>query len=637
MMLINGQHAEEVRVAVIDESKRLQTYRVAIAEAGVQRGNIYLGRVASVQPSLDAAFVEYGADKHGFLAGHDVVEQAFQRPAPSGRGHPTVGQVLQKGQPILVQVTRDAMGSKGSVLTTNVSLAGRYLVLMPFEDTRGVSRKVEDEELRRKLKEKAKALVAEDFGFIVRTNAVDQTKTTLRADLDQLRRLWKQVLAQSKEGAPPRLLHDDQDLVVQVLRDHLDSTIDEVLIDDEALLARAESYVAATMPRSRIAVKLYRERLPLFSRHNLEPQIAAINTRSVRLPSGGSIVIDGTEALTAIDVNSGKSTAAESQEETAFRTNLEAAAEVARQLRLRDIGGLVVVDFIDMRSRKHQQGIEKAVRDEMKQDKARSHTSRISANGLMEINRQRVGQALQLRTHVLCPTCQGVGRLVNPDLLALGLLRRIEARAATGLLRRVRVALHPRVADTVQNRRRAQFAALEREFSIQIEIVGRWDLGLSDEEIAWTAAEPPAAVAEPPAAPAEAADEKKATKRRRRRGGRSKKAEAPARSGAAEPAAVAEPAAPAETGDERKTAKRRRRRRSSKKAEAPAKNGAAEPPVAAEPAAAEPAEPAAADPGAAAPTNKRRTRRRPRRRRRPGATPAQDNGGSTPATDPGTQ
>jgi ribonuclease E len=490
-MLINGRYAEELRMAIID-GETLLSYKVQVKEAGSARGNVYRGVVANVESSLDAAFIDYGVEKHGFLASHDVIEQAYQRTRRSG-GAPRIEEVLQKGQPILVQVTKDAMGTKGAVLTTNISLAGRYLVLMPFDTSCGMSRKVEDEATRKTLKDKVKSLVAaEGYGFIVRTNAVEQTKTALKADLDALVRLWQRVLAARDEGRGARLLHDDQDLVVQALRDHLDASIDEVLVDDEALLAQAQEYVAATMPKSKVALTLYRERIPLFSRHGLEPKVAAIHKRIVALPSGGSIVIDPTEALTAIDVNSGKSTGAASQDETARATNLEAAVEVARQLRLRDIGGLVVVDFIDMRSTRHGKEVEKALREAMKVDKARSKVGRISANGLLEINRQRVGQALQLRTHNPCPTCQGVGRLVAPELLGLQLLRRIEAAAATGRLQRARITMHPQLALEVQNRRRRQLAALENDYRIEIELVADANLAMSEERTQWFNRDTPA-------------------------------------------------------------------------------------------------------------------------------------------------
>ena len=482
-MLIDGRYAEELRMAVVD-GETLLSYKVQMQEAGSLRGNIYRGVVTNVESSLDAAFVDYGAEKHGFLASHDVVEQAHHRKGGGAR----IEGVLEKGRSILVQVTKDAVGSKGAVLTTNISLAGRYLVLMPFDTTCGMSRKVEDEATRKTLRDKVKSLVA-NYGFIVRTNAVDQTKTALKHDLDGLVRLWEGVLAETEQGRAARLLHDDQDLVVQALRDHLDDSIEEVLIDDEKLLERAQQYVAAAMPRSKVQLTLYRERVPLFSRHGLEPKIAAIVKRVVSLPSGGSIVIDPVEALTAIDVNSGKATGASSQDETAYATNLEAADEVARQLRLRDIGGLVVVDFIDMRSAKHRREVEKALRDAMKPDKARSKVGHLSPNGLLEINRQRVGQALQLRTHALCAACQGAGRVPAPELVGLHLLRRIEAAAATGRLRGVRVALHPQLALEIQNRRRRQLAAIEAEHRIEIEIVADAGLAPSEERVRWLSVE----------------------------------------------------------------------------------------------------------------------------------------------------
>jgi ribonuclease E len=522
-MLINGQHAEELRMA-ITEDNILETYRVEVEEAGVERGNIYRGVVCNIEPSLDAAFIEYGADRHGFLARQDVVPQAYHRQPPDGVEWPRIEDVLCKGEPILVQVTRDAVGSKGAALTTNVSLAGRYLVLMPFDTAQGMSRKVEDEDLRRKLKDKVKSLVAsEGFGFIVRTNAVDETKTALKADLDALVRLWRGVSAEGQEGLGPRLLHNDQDLVLQALRDHLDAAIDEVIIDHPTLHAKATEYLAAVMPRSKVAVTLYAERIPLFSRFNLEPQVAAIYKRVVPLPSGGSLAIDPTEALIAVDVNSGRATSGASQEETAHQTNLEAAVEVARQLRLRDIGGIIVVDFIDMRSPRARREVEKTLKDAMKRDKARFDVGHISGNGLLEINRQRIGQALQLRTHRPCPTCQGVGRLLAPELLGLHLLRRIEAGAATGRQSKARIALHPQVAEVVQNRRRAQLAALEAEYKIQIALVASPDLAPSEDKIQWTEREPAAEAGVPgdetseARAPREEAEQRKGSRPERGR------------------------------------------------------------------------------------------------------------------------
>ena len=499
-MLINAQRPEELRIAIVRDTS-LENFQVDVAESGLTRGNIYRGTIANIQPSLNAAFIDYGLERHGFLAIQDVVPEAYYH-TPRG-GQPRIEEVLERGRPIVVQVARDAIGQKGSSLTTSLSLAGRYLVLTPFDDTRGVSRKVEDEETRRKLKSLVANLeLPPGCGVIVRTNALDQNKTAIGRDLAALLRLWKRVQAAALSGKGSRLLYSDQDLIVQALRDHLDSTIEELLIDDDAAFHKAQAYIEAFMPRAKLRLERYEERLPLFSRFDLEPQIDRIYERRVDLASGGSIVIDATEALTAIDVNSGRSTRAATQEETAVHTNLEAAAEVARQLRLRDIGGLVVVDFIDMRASKNQRRVEKALRDAMKADKARSSIGRISANGLLEINRQRIKQALEVRTHRPCPTCAGTGRLASPELVTLNLLRRIEARAASGLVQGVKVGLHPELADAMQNSRRQELAELEREFDIHIEVIAAAGLHRPEEQIEWFKRERPAARparAKPPA------------------------------------------------------------------------------------------------------------------------------------------
>jgi ribonuclease E len=497
-MLINAQNPEEVRIAVVDGTT-LEGYQVEVAERGVTRGNIYRGVIAGIQPSLNAAFIDYGADRHGFLSIQDVVPDAYYR-QPKGNGRPRIEDVLDRGRPIVVQVTKEGEGQKGAALTTNLSLAGRYLVLTPFENTIGVSRKVEDDEERRKLKQQVVKLeVPSGCGVIVRTNALDQTKATLTRDLNALLRLWKRIASEAREGKGTKLLYSDQELVLRALRDHLDASIDEVLVDDGDAFARAEEYMRAFMPRSKTALIRYTDRVPLFSRFHLEQQIDRIYERSVSLTSGGSIVIDRTEALTAIDVNSGRSTRAASQEETATHTNLEAAREAARQLRLRDIGGLVVIDFIDMRSSKNRRKVEKALRDEMKLDKARATLGRLSDNGLLEVNRQRIQQALDLRTHRACPTCNGTGRVPTPEMMALNLLRRIEARAAAGVLQKVRIVLHPEVADLFQNTRRQELAALEGEFDVRVEVVGDVRYQPSEQKVDWSDRDPSevAAKAEP--------------------------------------------------------------------------------------------------------------------------------------------
>lgn len=488
-MLINAQRPEELRIAIID-GNTLENYKVDVAESGITRGNIYRGTIANIQPSLNAAFIDYGAERHGFLAIQDVVPEAYYR-EPKG-GTPRIEDVLEKGKPIVVQIDKDAIGQKGAALTTSLSLAGRYLVLTPFETTRGVSRKVEDEDLRRKLKAIANSFdLPEGCGVIVRTNALEQTKTTLTRDLAALLRLWKRVQAAAVQGKGTRLLYTDQDLILQALRDYLDSSVEEVLVDDDDAFQKAQAYMEAFMPRAKTRLVRYAERLPLFARYGLEAQIERIYERRVELPAGGSIVIEPTEALTSIDVNSGRSTKAATQEETAVHTNMEAAQEVARQLRLRDIGGLVVVDFIDMRGSKHQRKIEKALKDALKTDKARTTVGRISPNGLLEVNRQRIQQALQLRTHRPCPTCNGTGRLASQEMVSISILRRIEAQAASGSIQGARIHLHPELADALQNHYRKELAAIEEEFDINVEIVAAPGLHRPEEQVEWLKRERP--------------------------------------------------------------------------------------------------------------------------------------------------
>jgi len=560
-MLINAQRPEELRVAIVVDD-RLELFQTALAEADLHRGNIYRGVVVNLQSTLNAAFIDFGADKDGFLAFHDIVPEAYHRKVPSGARPHRLDEVLERGKPILVQVTKDPGGQKGAALTTNISIAGRYLVFTPFEDMRGVSRKVEDEDTRRELKDQAAGLdLPAGAGVIVRTNALGQTKTALTRDLTALERMWKKVQAGVKEGKGPRLLYSDQDLVVQALRDFLDSNIAEVLVDDDGAFEKAEGYMKAFMPRSKTRLLRYTERMPLFARFDLEPQIESILQRTVALPGGGSIVIDSTEALTAIDVNSGRARST-SQDEAIFQVNKEAAREVARQLRLRDIGGLVVVDFIDMRTGRHQREVEKTLRDALKPDRARCSVGKISPNGLLEINRQRIKQSLGLRTRRPCPTCGGAGSIASPEAVGLGLLRRVEAEAASGRLRGVHIELHPELADALQNGRRQEIAALEREFDLKVEIIAAAGFHRSEERVEWLHREhavlPHAATREPVASAAEMAlpPPTPPASRRRRRG----------RAGEALPEPVETTPTPrleepAEETDEQAAERKRRRRR----------------------------------------------------------------------------
>lgn len=487
-MLINARSPEELRLALVSD-KTLDDYQVEVADHGLLRGNIYRGTIAAVQPSLNAAFIEFGGERHGFLSVKDVVAQAFYR-QPADPRRPRIEEVLERGKLIVVQVAKESEGDKGAVLTTNLSLAGRFLVFTPFDDMRGVSRKVEDEDDRARLKEMVRGLdIPEGGGVIVRTNGLGQTKAALQRDLAALLRLWKRVSAEARQGKETKLLYSDQDLIFRALRDYLDSSITEILVDDEQVFQRAGRYLEALVPRNRPQLIHDRERAPLFGRHGIEEQIDSIFRRTVPLKSGGSLVIDRTEALTAIDVNSGRSTRASSQEETALATNMEAAPEIARQLRLRDLGGLLVVDFIDMRATRHQRKVEKEMRDALKPDKARATVGRISANGLLEINRQRISQTLAVRTLRACPTCGGAGQVPSPERMGLDLLRRIEARVAEngGRSGKIVVRLHPELAHALQNARRRELATLEEELRVAVEIVADPSIDYADAPVDWTA------------------------------------------------------------------------------------------------------------------------------------------------------
>jgi ribonuclease E len=648
-MLINAQREAEVRVAVIDGTV-LEAFQVQSADVGLNRGNIYRGMVANVNHSLNAAFVEYGAERHAFLKSDDIVPAAYHRKGEKGH-HAHVEKVLERGRPILVQITKDASGEKGAAATTNISLAGRYLVLMPFDSARGVSRKVEDEETRRALLDKVGGLeLPEGFGLIVRTNAQDQNKTTLSRDLSALLRLWKRIQDESARGKGPRLLYSDQDLIVQALRDHLDSSVEEVLVDSDEAYEQAEAYMRAFMPRAKTQLVRYSERMPLFSRFGLEPQIEAIYQRTVPLPSGGSIVIESTEALTTVDVNSGKGTRGANQEENAWAINQEAAREVARQLRMRDIGGLVVVDFIDMRSHKRQRELEKCLRDAMKADRARWTVGKISPNGLLEVNRQRIKQALELRSHRECPTCRGAGIIASPEHISRSMLRRLETAAAAGNLARVRVSLHPELADAFQNLHRQEIAALEREFEIRVEVIASTSLHRSEEKVEWFKREWPIAAATAPvragdvsedvAADAPEEPAKPARRKRKPRGKAAAERPAPA---ATEPAPAEKPEPAATAGEAGEKRKRRRRGGRKHRKDKSRTAGAAEALLPELPAEELPVEPEAADvfpveegadegassePAAAAAEGARSKRRRRRRRRRPAgeASAAADDG-----------
>ncbi|MDH3601770.1 MAG: Rne/Rng family ribonuclease, partial [Candidatus Tectomicrobia bacterium] len=433
------------------------------------------GVVVKVEPSLQAAFVDYGGNRHGFLPMGEIHDSWYAGDSTNGdRGRPRIQDVLKRNQKVLVQVAKEELGNKGASLTTYISLPGRYLVLMPGSDSGGgISRKIEDEEERKKLKETIAQLnPPPDIGIIVRTAGLNRNKTELQRDLTYLQRLWSSIQEKSKQSPAPALIYQEHDLVIRSIRDYFTPDIQEVLVDNRDVYRRARDFFQAVMPRYQGRVKLYREKAPIFAQHGLENQIEAIYTHKVELKSGGSIVIDQTEALVAIDVNSGRATREKGIEETAYKTNMEAAQEVARQLRLRDMGGLIVIDFIDMRNIKHIQEIEKALRQAVKRDKARTQVARISQFGLLELSRQRLKPTILEGNYLHCPHCEGTGLVKSTVSLALAVLRRIRAEVTTETVAAVKAILPMDVATYLQNNKRKEISSLEEDHHLTVQLLG---------------------------------------------------------------------------------------------------------------------------------------------------------------------
>jgi ribonuclease E len=473
-MLINVADEEESRVAIIEDGL-LEEFTIETTSKEQNKGNIYNGIIVKVEPSLQAAFVDYGGRRHGFLPMGEIHSKWYHtevRPDERGERRPRIQDVLKRNQKVVVQVTKEELGTKGASLSTYISLPGRYLVLMPESETAGgISRKIEDEEERKKLKEIVAQLEPPpDMGIIVRTAGLNRNKAELQRDMVYLQRLWASITDKSQQSSSPALIYQEHDLVIRSIRDYFTPDIQEVLIDNRDVYRQARDFFQAVMPRYQGRVKLYRDKKPLFAKYQVEEQLEAIYTHKVELKSGGSIVIDPTEALVSIDVNSGRATREKSIEDTAFKTNMEAAQELARQLRLRDLGGLIVIDFIDMRNPKHIQEIEKTLRLAVKRDKARIQVSRISQFGLLELSRQRLKPTILEGNYLKCPHCDGSGLVKSTVSLALLVLRRIRTEASKETLAAVRALLPMDVAHYLLNQKRKEISMLEEEYSITLAI-----------------------------------------------------------------------------------------------------------------------------------------------------------------------
>jgi len=484
-MLVNVTAEEENRVAIVDNGV-LDVFEIETLSKEHLKGNIFKVVVEGINPALEAAFVNYGGERAGFLPLDEINFKLYpSRNGGAGKGRGArITRHLEKGMEVLVQVIRDSFGNKPPTLSTYYSLPGRYLVLMPGADAAGISRKIESAEHRERLRKILDELtVPPGYGVIVRTAGMETSIKELQADLESLLELWRTIEGAAQQVKAPALVYQERDLVIRTIRDYFTSDIEEVLIDDEAAYQRARKFFEAHMPDRAQVVRLYTGDKPIFTKYNLEDQIERIYKRTVQLKSGGSISIDQTEALTAIDVNSARSTRSASSEDTAARTNLEAAEEIARQLRLRDIGGLIVIDFIDMESTKHIRQVERAYADAMSRDKARYDVTRISKLGLLEVSRQRLKSTKASSSFMECPTCQGDGTIRTPEAAARAAFRKIQARVVRGDISGVKVFLPPEVALYLLNQKRDDLTRLEQRYKVTIEAVPESRLKASQFEI----------------------------------------------------------------------------------------------------------------------------------------------------------
>lgn len=468
-MLINATQAEELRVAIVD-GQTLYDIDIEQPSKEQKKSNIYKGRITRLEPSLEAAFVDYGADRHGFLPLKEISRDYFQ----AGVDHNKAGirELLKEGQEVVVQVDKDERGNKGAALTTFISLAGRYMVLMPNSPTAGgVSRRIEGDD-RAELKKAMDALqIPEDMGVIIRTAGVGRDAEELQWDLDYLLSVWKAIAEAALTKPAPFLIYQESRLIVRALRDYLRSDVGEILVDTDELYETAREFMQQVMPHNLRKLKAYKDDIPLFNRFQIESQIEGAYERNVRLPSGGSIVVDQTEALTAIDVNSARATKGGDIEETAFHTNLEAAEEVARQLRLRDLGGLVVIDFIDMSSNKHQREVENRLQNALKYDRARVQIGRISRFGLLEMSRQRLRPSLGESSQIVCPRCEGHGRMRSVESLSLSIIRVAEEHAMKDNTGQVLIQAPLEIANFLLNEKRGALREIEQRHDAPIIIV----------------------------------------------------------------------------------------------------------------------------------------------------------------------
>lgn len=482
-MLINVSQPEECRIAILEDGTLEELYIERTSQDNLV-GNIYKGRVVNLEPSIQAAFVDFGVGRNGFLHVSDLEPQYFRQagvdPAEamdddSGRRFsrprrkPPIQDVLHRGDELLVQVIKEGIGAKGPTLSTYISIPGRYLVLMPSLGRVGVSRKIEDDDVRRRLRDVMIELQPpRGLGFIVRTAGADRTRRELSRDLAYLLRLWSVIVRRVSEPACPCDIYEESDIVIRTIRDVFTSEVDDIWIDQKEAYERARDFLRMVMPKSVDRLKLYDEAAPLFHKFGVEEEIARIHQRKVPLKNGGSIVIDSTEALVAIDVNSGTFRTDGSSEETAYQLNMQAAKEIARQLRLRDLGGVIVNDFIDMRHERHRRNVERGLRDAMRRDRARARILRTSPFGLIEMTRQRIRPSLKRSSYMDCPCCGGAGLVKTAESSALEAMRRIILASQRRGAKEIIVRATDEVCTYLQNRKRRDLTHIEESRGIHV-------------------------------------------------------------------------------------------------------------------------------------------------------------------------
>jgi len=467
-MLINATQPEELRVAIA-EGQHLFDLDIEVPSQEQKKSNVYKGKITRVEPSLEACFVDFGSSRHGFLPLKEICDSAYLKDAKKKSGKIAIRDVVREGQEIIVQVEKEERGNKGAALTTYISLAGRYLVLMPTNPTAGgVSRRIignDRDHLREQLQ---KVTTPDNVGIIIRTAGVGRDAEELQWDLDYLLQLWTAIEQAAATKNAPFLIHQESNLFIRALRDHLRNDIGEILIDNESVYNDAREFIQQVMPHNLSKLKLYNDQVPLFNRYQVESQIESAFARTVHLPSGGAVVFDHTEALLSIDINSARATKGLDIEDTAFSTNMESAYEIARQLRLRDLGGLIVIDFIDMTSRKHQREVEECLRAAMQIDKARVQIGRISRFGLLEMSRQRLRPSLGESSQETCPRCEGYGTIRSVESLALSILRLVEEEVMKEYTGQIIVQAPTEVINFLHNEKRAALAEVESRHKVPI-------------------------------------------------------------------------------------------------------------------------------------------------------------------------